>query len=274
MLLSRRALGLVPLAFAFPFPRVPVAELEPLELRLLPLEHPTLLALPRAVEHPVPLVVLLHGLGETGAPLLGARAWVDRYGLATSVARLQNPPLAQESLRNDWGNALAEANALLAARPYRGLAFACPHVPYMPVGQLDAYTRWIADSLIPRVRAEAGPALDGALPRLAGCSYGGWASLEVLLRAPDRFSAWAGIQTALSIPSARAYGERLARLSPRPLLVQTSLLDPFHDPSLILASGLRTRKVACDLRVLPGPHDQPWLREAGTPMALLWLDCL
>ena len=120
MLLTRRSLGLAPLAFAFP--RVPVAALEPLELRLLPLEHPTLLALPRAIEQPVPLVVLLHGLGETGAPLLGARAWVDRYGLATSVARLLNPPLAQESSRNDWGNALAEANALLAARPYRGLA--------------------------------------------------------------------------------------------------------------------------------------------------------
>lgn len=274
MLLSRRALGLFPLAFTFPFPRVPVTEIEPLDLRLLPLEHPTLLALPRDLDQPVPLVVLLHGLGETGAPLLGARAWVDRYGLATSVARLLSPPLTRMSARDDWGDALPQANALLTTRPYRGLAFACPHVPYMPVGELDAYTRWVTESLVPRVRTEAGAAIDGALPRLAGCSYGGWASLEVLLRAPDHFAAWAGVQTAISTPSARAYADRLARIPPRPLLVQTSLLDPFHDPSLLLVDGLRAHQIRCDVRVLPGPHDQPWLREAGTPMALLWLDRL
>src|SRR5690349_11817480 len=31
-----------------------------------------------------PVLVLLHGLGETGDQRVGARAWVDRYGLATA----------------------------------------------------------------------------------------------------------------------------------------------------------------------------------------------
>jgi hypothetical protein len=30
--------------------------------------------------------------------------------------------------------------------------------------------------------------------------------------------------------------------------------------------------VANTLRVLPGPHDQPWLREAGTIEMLHWHD--
>ena len=31
-------------------------------------------------------------------------------------------------------------------------------------------------------------------------------------------------------------------------------------------------RFAATYRVIPGPHDQPWLREAGTIETLLWLD--
>jgi predicted esterase len=275
MRVSRRSFFVAALAGALP--RAVRADDEPtlpLEVRPLALEHETLLALPRDRAAVVPLVVLLHGLGETGDPHLGARAWIDRYGLGTSVARLKAPPLTRlgASARDDWGDALPSLNASLAGRPYRGLAFVCPHVPRMPASRLDAYTRWIVETLIPRARAEAGPSLDPSPARLAGCSYGGWVSLEALLRAPDAFAAWAGIQTAISAAAAPTYADRLARLSPRPLLLETSRLDPFHDAGVALAHALDARHIPCDLRVLPGPHDQPWLREAGTPTALAWLD--
>src|SRR4051812_21687779 len=45
----------------------------------------------------VPLLVLLHGLGETGNPELGVFAWVERYGLGTAYARLRRPPVARIS---------------------------------------------------------------------------------------------------------------------------------------------------------------------------------
>ena len=52
----------------------------------------------------------------------------------------------------------------------------------------------------------------------------------------------------------------------------TSSADPFLAGNQALAAALRKKGVACDLRVLPGPHDQPWLREAGTIEMLLWHD--
>ena len=37
----------------------------------------------------VPLLVLLHGLGETTSESAGVRAWIDRYGLVSCHRRLQ-----------------------------------------------------------------------------------------------------------------------------------------------------------------------------------------
>ncbi len=244
-----------------------------LEIRTLRLEHEVLVAFPRALQGPVPLVILLHGLAETSDEHAGSRAWVDRYGLATSVRRLMHAPLAPVSSRDDWGEALGTTNAALARHPYRGLAFACPYVPRMPAGAVDAYARWITQVLVPRVRAEGGERLDASRARIGGCSYGGWVSLEAFLRAPDAFAAWAGIQTAIAREAAPTYADRLARVAGgRPLLIETSTRDPFHDANVALADALPSRSVPCDAVVLPGPHDQPWLREAGTPSALAWLD--
>src|SRR5258708_6374084 len=49
----------------------------------------------------VPVLVLLHGLGETSSEALGIRAWIDRYGLLTSHARLARPPLDSQGSRGD-----------------------------------------------------------------------------------------------------------------------------------------------------------------------------
>ena len=42
--------------------------------------------------------------------------------------------------------------------------------------------------------------------------------------------------------------------------------------SELFAATLKSKGVDATLRVPPGPHDQPWLREAGTIEALHWLD--
>jgi hypothetical protein len=244
-----------------------------IELRPLRLEHEVLFALPRAPAPPARLVILLHGLAETSDEHTGARAWVDRYGLLTSVRRLRLAPLAPVSARDDWGSALATTNAALAARPYQGLAIACPYVPRMSSAAVDTYVRWLQDGLIPRLRDEAGERITPDPARIGGCSYGGWVSLEAFLRAPHVFGAWAGVQTAISQAAAASYAERLARAAAgRPLFIETSVRDPFHEANTALANALRARNVASDLLLLPGPHDQPWLRESGTPSLLAWLD--
>jgi len=213
------------------------------------------LATPRHLEsyERVPLAVLLHGLGETGDARTGAWAWLERYGLGTSYDRL------------------------LAAGSMRGLVLACPYMPDLPVaepGAFDEYARWLVETVVPRARREAPSAFgDPTFTYLAGCSLGGHFSLEVLLRRPEAFAAWAGVQTAIGEGAAERYAGRLARSAgTHALLVETSTEDPFRAGNEALARGLTKAGVSSTLIELPGPHDQLWLRQSGTPRMLQWLD--
>jgi poly(3-hydroxybutyrate) depolymerase len=212
------------------------------------------LATPRGLEadQRVPLVVLLHGLGETGDEHAGAWAWLERYGLGSSYDRLR------------------------AASSMRGLAFACPYMPDLAVADpraFDAYATWLVETVVPRARAE-GPVLPG-YTYLGGCSLGGHFSLETLLRRPGDFRAWAGVQTAIGAAAGRTYAARLASLSgSRDLLVETSGGDPFRAGNRALSAGLEQAGVARSFVELPGPHDQVWLRTSGTAAMIQWFDSL
>jgi len=225
----------------------------------------------------------LHGLGETVDERLGVRAWLDRYGLQSALARLRCPPVSRTSHRDDWGDGIARVNVELAAQPYRGLVVACPFTPNVqrqddPRAALDAYAGWIADIVVPRARLEAPVLGDAAHTHLDGCSLGGFVGLEVFLRRPEAFGQWGGVQAALSRAHAPGYADRLAatiaRTGPRPLHLETSEGDPFRAANEALAAALTSRGVPNELLVLPGPHDQPWLRESGTLEMLLWHDRL
>ncbi len=226
-----------------------------------------------------PLLVLLHGRGEADDPKTGARAWVERYGLAAAYERLRRAPVTRRSRRGEWTDArLNEVNASLAARPFGGCVVACPFTPNVfasrPSGaMLDDYALWLTESLIPLVQREA-PVAPDRLPSLDGCSMGGAVGLEVFLRHPERFGAWGGVQAAFGERRAAGHAERLSaaldRAGPRPIHLLTSTGDAFLRGNRSLATALAARRVEHELRVLPGPHDQPWLREAGTLEMLLW----
>jgi len=232
-------------------------------------------------EH-VPLLVLLHGLAETKDVRMGAYAWLERYGLGTAYDRLRRPPLERTSRRQDWTSArLDEVNAALVARPFRGMAIACPYTPNVytkanPSAALDAFATWIVDHMIPRCHIEAPVVPDAQRTALDGCSLGGYVGLEVFLRRPEAFAAWGGVQSAISEAGATSYAERikqtLARVGPRKIHLETSTLDPYRGANEKLAAELSRRRVPIELCVVPGPHDQPWLREAGTIEMLLWHD--
>jgi poly(3-hydroxybutyrate) depolymerase len=223
----------------------------------------------------LPLVVLLHGLGETTNERLGAYAWVEKYGLGSAWQRLKRAPIARSpGSRGEWTDArLAEVNAELAARPFRGMAMACPFMPNpKSAGDLDAYAQWIERSLLRRVRSET--QVD---PKtyLCGVSLGGYVSLEMVARLPSVFDAWAGVQTAITPPAAPGYAEKIARGwtgATHPMLLLTSTQDHWKASSEALVSAFKAKGLTATYRVVPGPHDQPWLREAGTIEALLWLD--
>jgi enterochelin esterase-like enzyme len=228
----------------------------------------------------LPMLVLLHGLAETRDERLGAHAWVERYGLLEADARLRHPPVARTSRRGDFPEErVAAVNAALAARPYGGLVLCCPYTPNVwkaarPAAALDGYTRWLAEVVLPRARAESGASAGAAATGLDGCSLGGYVGLQVFLRRPDLFGTWGGVQSALSSGAAAGYAARLQRVvkeqGPRPLHLLTSSRDPFRAANQRLADELGRHGVPHQLRVLPGPHDQPWLRESGTLEMLLW----
>lgn len=201
----------------------------------------------------VPLLVLLHGLGETGDERMGAWAWFERYGLGTSYDRLR------------------------AGGSMRGLVLACPYMPNLPMAEprtFDAYARWLVETVVPRARQEA-PAIDAAAATyLAGCSLGGHFSLEFLLRRPEAFGAWGGVQTAVGEGAGRRYGQRLAQSGVRELLVETSTGDPFRAGNEALSRALDASSVRHTFVELPGPHDQRWLRSSGTARMLSWFDAL
>ncbi|MDB4944223.1 MAG: putative esterase [Labilithrix sp.] len=225
----------------------------------------------------IPLAVFLHGLGETGDERAGAYAWVERYGLSKAWQRLKRAPLERTSTRGEWTDGrLSEVNADLVARPFRGMAMVCPFMPKpRSPADLDAYARWIESALLPRVRRD-NPAIEDAPERtaLCGVSLGGYVALEVLTRLPKVFGAWAGVQTAIGTFAAPAYADRIARGTdrPRPMLLLTSSQDQWRSSSEALRDALASKRQDVTYRVVPGPHDQPWLREAGTIETLAWLD--
>jgi pimeloyl-ACP methyl ester carboxylesterase len=231
----------------------------------------------------VPLLVLLHGLGETWDTGIGVYAWVERYGLGTAYARLRRPPVGhtarQLSLLPDAR--LAEINASLAAQPFRGMAIACPYTPNvgkLPEAALDAYAAWIVDVVIPRARKEAPVIADAAHTAIDGVSLGGYVGLEVFLRRPEAFAAWGGVQSAVNVVRLTAYADKLAAaLAGRPggktsVHLETTEADPFRATNTALAGLLTKKGVPNDLVVLAGLHDQVFLREAGSLEMLLWHD--
>jgi len=225
----------------------------------------------------LPLAVLLHGLGETGNERLGAYAWLEKYGLGSAWQRLKRAPIERTSARGEWTDArLAEVNAELLARPFRGMALVCPFMPN-PSGaaDLEAYARWLEQSLLPRIRKEAPISADPAQTYLCGVSLGGYVSLEMLARLPHLFGAWAGVQTAIGTFAATGYAEKIAsgwKGIAHPMMLLTSTQDHWKASSEALAAAFQAKNLATTYRVVPGPHDQPWLREAGTIETLLWLD--
>ncbi|MEZ4230691.1 MAG: alpha/beta hydrolase-fold protein [Polyangiaceae bacterium] len=232
-------------------------------------------------EHPLPVLVLLHGLGETGNELLGIHAWGERYGLVTTYERLKRAPVARTlpNLRYLTDTRLEELNQSLEQRPFRDLILVCPVTPnpykLQPASQtLDRYADWIEETLLPTVRKRFPASPHHLHTGLDGCSLGGYVGMEVFLRKPQLFAAYGGVQSAYGVPQARLYAQRIADLisdyGPRALHFESSSQDPYLEANRVLSKRLGELGVPHVLREVPGPHNQPWLREIGTLEMLLW----
>jgi pimeloyl-ACP methyl ester carboxylesterase len=230
----------------------------------------------------LPVLVLLHGLGETWDEKLGVRAWSERYGLVSSDARLRHAPLTLPLPSRYLSSERVDGvNAELAKKPYRGAILVCPFTPNIhklpsePVA-LDQYAEWIVRTLLPAVR-ETTPARDDvASTAIDGCSLGGYMALEVFLRKPEVFGAVGGVQPAMGERIAALYAQLIRhaidRVGARAIHVETSCWDPELKGHEAFSRRLKVLAVPHDYDVLPGGHDQIFLRERGTLEMLLWHD--
>lgn len=246
-----------------------------------------LLLLPRVrpANVKLPLLVLLHGLGETGDEKLGLRAWADRYGLINCYERLSRPPVVRTL---EYGDFLSDGHAQLLNRalerqPFRAMALLCPVTPNVyrlpPTEKtIDRYADWLESRLLPAVRAAAPVALDSECTAIDGCSLGGYLSLEVFLRKPHLFGSVGAVQAAIGVSRARSYAERLAKAArsskskTAAVRLGTSTADPYRKANERLSKELSALGSDHTLEIHPGPHSQPWLREVGTLSMLFWHD--
>jgi predicted esterase len=226
-------------------------------------------------------LVLFHGLGETGNPALGLRAWPELYGLSRAYERLTQPPVARISKPARYlpDSRLRQLNASLAADPFRGFGVVCPVTPNAyKIGAkgLDRYADWVANALLPEVERRATFQREPHARGIDGCSLGGYVALEVFSRQPHLFGSVGSVQGAFGRERAAAYAAAIARahteLGPRSVHVQSSLEDPYRGAAEHLAKQLSSHGVPHEVCIPPGPHDQAWLREVGTLEMLLWYD--
>ncbi|MEZ4300270.1 MAG: alpha/beta hydrolase-fold protein [Polyangiaceae bacterium] len=226
----------------------------------------------------LPIVVALHGRGETRSLDIGARGFRDFYGLDRVDARLRSPPLTKDDLLGFTNEArLAQINASLSAAPYRGVVLASPYAPDLRDRSFEGaapYGRFITEVLLPKAReaafAPAAPERTG----IDGVSMGGRLALFIGLRFPEVFSAIGAMQPALRASEAEEITKLAAAARAKNPKLRLRLLsseeDPFLDAVKAVSAAMRAASVDHDLVVVPGPHNYEWNRGPGCAEMLLF----
>ncbi len=220
-----------------------------------------------------PIVIAFHGMGEARAGAArGFLAWPDKYGLIEAYDALLRPPLTRVAFGGLVRDAdLAALNAELSARPLQGVFVVGVYTPDLLVEEgreqrLSAYAHWVANVLVPRVRAVF-PVTSATARQVGvdGVSLGGMVALEVFVRHPDVFGAVGSIQPAIGGEEAQL-AERLATSAgahPVALRLLSSDADPLLPVTRKLSTELRKRQVPHTLVVTPGGHDYAFNRGPG-----------
>jgi enterochelin esterase-like enzyme len=229
----------------------------------------------------LPVLVALHGRGEAmKAPADGAMGWPRDYALARAFERLHAPPLVEADYEGlVTPTRMAEVNAALVRRAFKGVIVVCPWLPDIhPAATADVspYARFIISELLPRVHRETPSLTAPEATGIDGVSLGGVEALRIGLNAPETFGAVGGTQPAIAIAqtadlSTLALGAR-ARRPEMKLRLVTSRDDYFRDPILALTRAWDTAGIAHEFADLPGPHDYIFNRGPGSIELLFWYD--
>ena len=147
------------------------------------------------------------------------------------------PPAARRRLRGARRAAPARRDERVARRaPVRRAGRRLPYLPDVhpaATGDIAEYTRFVIETLLPRVRAETPAIATADATGIDGVSLGGAEALRIGLGHAESFGAVGGIQPAVSdLPSADWTAMAQAARSRRPglkLRLLTSHDDYFHE---------------------------------------------
>jgi hypothetical protein len=240
-----------------------------------------LLAAPEGADRP--LLVALHGRGESRSVQAGAFGYRDDYEIGHMLARLRQPPLTAGDLRGlVTPERLAALNASLAKAPFAGLSLLTPYAPDLADRSADGargYGAFVTETLLPRAaealgaRGEWGERRERTRTGIDGISMGGRLSLFVGLSRPDVFGTVGATQPALDAAEAPLFSALAARAmekAPVRLRLLTSEGDYFLRAVEALAERLIADRVPHELTVAKGPHDYVFNRGPGAAELLLW----
>lgn len=225
----------------------------------------------------LPLLVALHGRGETRSLAIGARAWRDDYGIERTHRCLLDAPIdANDLLGMTTDERLARINASLARAPYRGLRLACPFTPDLLRATPESgagFARFVIDRLLPWAARESGAPVDRKRTGIDGVSLDGRLALLVGFSHPEAFGAIGALQPAIRTHEASLFAglaKQARRRAAFALRFVSSEDDPFLEPIRALSARLHEANVEHELLVVTGPHDYAWNRGPGGAEMLLW----
>jgi hypothetical protein len=227
---------------------------------------------------PLPLLVALHGRGESGRGLeVGAKAWRDDYGLEKLDTRLRAGSLAREDLGEMvLEDRLMRLNDSLKKNPYEGLVVACPYTPDLkdrsPKGAAS-FAQFVRESLLPRAQTASKCLTTREATGIDGVSMGGRLALLVGFLHTDIFGAVGALQPAIKVEEADLFASMAKRATydkKMAIRLVSSDGDPFLAAVRALSKALEAVNVPHDLVVTPGPHDYAWNRGPGGAEMLLW----
>jgi enterochelin esterase-like enzyme len=223
----------------------------------------------------LPVLVALHGMGETTTPERGAHGWLDYYAIDEAIAALRSPPLTSDDYHGLVADdRLAAVNTELRRQPFGGMIVVCP---YLPSGMgfalsFEDYAAWLRDVLLPRVRKETPASSDVRATGIDGVSLGGMTALEIGLSHPETFGVVGALQPAIRGIVGEVVDLAAQKLGARPLRLVTSTEDYFRDEVATANERLTAKGIAHDYLLTQGPHDYVWNKGPGAIEMLLWHD--
>ncbi|MBS2015274.1 MAG: esterase [Deltaproteobacteria bacterium] len=231
----------------------------------------------------LPALLALHGRGEAlKGPVDGAMGWPRDYALLRAIDRVCNPPVTSTDLEGFVDpKRLADMNAGLAQRPFKGLVVVCPYSPDVELRkpkQVKEYGDFLLRAVIPRVKKELPVLSSPGAFGIDGVSLGGALALRTGLANADAFGTVGSLQAAIGEDQVQEFVDLAKSARQKNAAVKLRLLtsneDYFRSAISRVSQGLKAAGVDHDYADIPGPHDYPFNRGPGAIEMLLWHDRL